>query len=670
MAIPSDEQRVNEARDVLDAARSQIMTEWLFVAAVVLLSTSRSANPWEINRSDRTTTAEWLAAYLLKPGARGRYRPGIKVVRRVIEAANTLKRAALDQRLSSLEPGVSGLDFILFRLYTETFFERGTAYHEQIVEEIQELLAPFDDWLEGSPLGCSASGLLELVLATHASVKARVGTWIAELASEKLNWHKARQRLIDAALEISTTAREQCILANGSLPSTACWNSLISLIGFNENVAASPAALILARQRPLFVLKDDRVLMADLTHTLDALWNALALRIGADQGIRDQFQRRRAQWLEDRTCSYLSRIFGPQCVYRSVSYPDPDKPDRKATAELDCAVYWGGALLLVEAKAKQFRLEGQLGDVSRLRHDLKANVEDAFAQGLRARRYLDSVETVDFRETASGRALSVRRNLIRRVYLVTVSFHFLGRLVNGLANLSALGLFRSQEYPWAVNRANLEIISQFCETPDVFLHYLDRRQELDKFPVASLNHEIDLFAAYLSNRLHPEVFKSVTDPKHQAIFPNYDLKFDEWMEFRRGDRKSFSPIGLRVPESIRSTLRALASWSERPEARRAAFTLLQLSSGTLVEVARLFEEMRSPKSPAERAIAVGDTVVAITRYSGNDNELQERTKAYVEATMLRLQAGKGVGLNVCGSKTELINCCVWCEHLLSTLRHG
>src|SRR5439155_27274691 len=102
------------------------------------------------------------------------------------------------------------------------------------------------------------------------------------------------------------------------------------------------------------------------------------------------------------------------------------------------AVRWGPFLLLIEAKARQFRLKGQLGDIKALREDLRNNIDEAFHQALRARRYLESAEIAEFREKRTGRVLQVRRADLARVYLITVSLHFLGAAVTRLAKLHAL----------------------------------------------------------------------------------------------------------------------------------------------------------------------------------------------------------------------------------------
>ena len=109
-----------------------------------------------------------------------------------------------------------------------------------------------------------------------------------------------------------------------------------------------------------------------------------------------------------------------RCRRRTRTGACPGRP------QLDAAVHWGPFLVLVEAKARQFRLEGQLGDLGPLRTDLKTNVADAFDQALRARRYLTSVEEAPFREPTGDRVLRVRSADLQRIYLVTVSLHDLG----------------------------------------------------------------------------------------------------------------------------------------------------------------------------------------------------------------------------------------------------
>src|SRR2546426_1384245 len=163
-----------------------------------------------------------------------------------------------------------------------------------------------------------------------------------------------------------------------STPSQVLWNTLIDLIGSRVQHASASDGLSTARRRPLFVLSDERVVLSNLNHALDCLWSGLETFARSHARFCERFQKHRARWLERKAAEYFRRVFPPASVHEQLFYPDPDSPG--GSAELDLAVSWQGFHLLIEAKSKQFRLEGQLGDLRLLRTDLKANVEDAFHQ--------------------------------------------------------------------------------------------------------------------------------------------------------------------------------------------------------------------------------------------------------------------------------------------------
>jgi hypothetical protein len=305
------------------------------------------------------------------------------------------------------------------------------------------------------------------------------------------------------------------------------WAALVDLIGFTSSHARQGDAPFLARTRPLFLLREDHILIADLTNALDCLWRQLNLLAKSDDRFHDRFQKSRNDWLEKKTYECFARIFDPKCVYLNLSYPDPDKPHLRATTELDIAVRWGSSLVLVEAKSKQFRLEGQLGHMGKLHGDLKDNVKEAFDQALRARRYIDAAQVARFVEKDTGRVLEVRKQDIHHIYLVTVTLRFLGSVINGLSHLQGLKFFADKEYPWVISRAELEVISNFIETPDIFLHYLERRRQTEGNGLLSMNDQMDLFAAYLRNRLHPKVVSRKKRKDTFIFFTGYDIKFNE-----------------------------------------------------------------------------------------------------------------------------------------------
>ncbi len=315
------------------------------------------------------------------------------------------------------------------------------------------------------------------------------------------------------------------------------------------------------------------------------------LQLGIINFFSSRYEPRRSTWAHKTTVEQLLRVFPPEAVYESVSYPDPDKPSG-ATAELDVAVWCDPFLILAEVKAGHFRLESHLGDLPRLRTDLLKNIGDAFKQGVRAAKYVNSADQVEFRETQTGRSLKITRKDIREVFIMTVSLRQFANLATYLAATESLHLFQGDEYPWAISLADLEIVTQFCTGPDVFLHYFKRRLDLQRGTIEIAGDEVRVFGAYLLTRLGPEVFRDSSGKIPNFVsFADTHLEFDAYMEFRRGERRDCPKIELQLPPRVAALLVELRKRHRPREGRVIAHTILSLSNHDLMELDEMLESL-------------------------------------------------------------------------------
>jgi hypothetical protein len=563
---------------------SQYSPELLFVAALVTSSIVPSGSDRsEISLTNRTANSEQLARYLLGADVTGSAIPTAAAVREIIDAASLACSQSLEVRLNERRVDEQ-VSLLRMNLGLDVEYLRGTAFPEQIVEEIVDVLGPFEVWFD-QRLGFRPSELTAVLHAIKNGIEDTIHEqFVCEVDEEPghVKNENASEVVLDKIASRAGLAvplqRTDCILSNGLQPTETAWNCLISLIGFKSEDASRGTSLD-ARRRPLFVLSGDRVLIADLTHSLDCLRQALYELMRTDEVIYSRFQRHRSEWLEEKITEYLRRIFGATNIYKNLVYADPDRTEEGATAELDAAVYWPPFLVLVEAKSKQFRLEGQLGDLGRLRSDLRANVEDAFNQALRAKRHLTRMSAAEFKEKDTGRVLVIKTSEVRQVHLMTVSLRFLGSAVNGLANLRELGLFSRLEFPWLISRADLDTISQVVEGPDIFLHYLQRRRELEEHPTRWIGYELDLYGAYLRRMLAPTSLPK--DTNNIICFPDYYVEFYRWMDFKRGLTSIRPDMRLDFPISIRKVLGRLRKLSDK-NAHVVALSLLDLADSDLI----------------------------------------------------------------------------------------
>lgn len=677
--LTSARARAQLAEDSLARLAKSYSPEALFAAALTTMLMVPEGVPAELARGTVPAKAERLAFHLWHQPDPGSPTPDTDALNAALAAIEMLHSAALTLAAGS-NAASDPVQDLLARVAMDVHTIRGSAYAPQTADEIKSIAGPFDPWFEAR-LGSPASGLVDAVLAIAATTERDLAEWMNRVVDDtrtRLGRPRSAQEkqafsdavlhvLASDSLSVAPVDRTRCRLQDGSTPSPEVWNTLTTLVGFTREHALRAADAVAARRRPLFVFADGRVMGASIPHILDCLWDALDAVARQDARFYDRFQAAKAAWLEERTVKCLTRVFGAPHVFKDLEYPDPDRPETGATAQLDAAVHWGPFLVLVEAKARQFRLEGQLGDVGRLRTDLKTNVADAFDQALRARRYLTSVKDAHFRELSGGRVLRVRAQDLRRIYLVTVSLHDLGNAISRLAALRGLGLFASAEYPWSVSLAVLDIITRFTEGPDVFLHYLERRREIEQGTLFPFNDDLDFFGVYLTTRLHPTAFRDGSGAPDWVLLSGAQISFDEWMEFERGRRDTPPRIELELPEQVRAILKELRARPDDDGARWIAFALLGLSNQELAVVSRAMDEARAqvptPGTFRRLVVPLADLAFSVTIAVDRPvDELRRRSALRAAAEKYRRRVSRSIGFGISLQQRDRpFDCCVWIE---------
>lgn len=501
---------------------------------------------------------------------------------------------------------------------------RGSAYPEQTEEEVTTIQGSFENWfLKRLGIGpITASHTLWTLLKMQEGKLNKVMPGIRKNARDlEVQWLQAKkkspkkrseaEKLLIRSIKNRKTAnafgffQKLNAVAPDILPvgmndlkemeqsyTKEEWYGLIDLVGLtvtNRNEMTDP---IEVRQKPLFVLPDNRFILVDLSNALDVLWNKFEETAKNDQDFfQKKYQRKKAEWLEKKSADCFAKIFPANNIYSNLAYPDPDK-NGAATAELDVAIEWGPFLLLTEVKAKQFRMESQLGDVGRLRTDLKENVEDAFGQARRAARYINQTSYPVLSESSTGRKLHIQKGRIHRTYLITISQHHLAGLANDFSMLQSLGLFKHGEYPFSISIADLEILSEFSDGPDIFLHYIEQRLDIQKWPIRVESDELGFFGAYLNTRLQKDRISQTNGKDLDLVsLSGFSDRFDRWIMYKRGELSTPPTIRLDVPDEIQYLLSELRK-REDDGARWIAFALLSMSDNSLQAIAHLMKELR------------------------------------------------------------------------------
>jgi len=701
-AVEQARQEEHEAIADLQAIALEVGPERLFTITLVMLSMAPPGRAKESTHGSSSVKTE-LLAYHLYPlfGSPPKGRLDPQVVDRAFTLVDTILRSYSLQDEGTIDRKMTlDLQAVLSCLLTDTRIVRGSAYPEQTMLEISEVQGHFEDWF-ARRTGIGPRRAIEVLRAVLQSEEDRANEWFAKLREgtvrKQTEWNAAkRARKGDltaeqqALLSRAHTSQEAAVLGYAEalaavppdevpvpresirlspVPTMEEWHGLISLIGCTTETKSAMQHPVEMQKRPLYVLPLNHVLLSDISNAMDQLWHAFEKAARHEHSFYSgSYQQRRGRWLEERIATLLQRVFPPETIYKNLTYPDPDQGSG-GQAQLDIAIHWPPFLVLIEAKAAQFRFASQLGDVGRLRSDLKANVADAFDQARRASRFIQSAPEAVFREVGTGRTLAIRHDQIQRIYLMTASLHHLASIATQLASVQGLGLFGDGEYPWALSVADLDLVSEFCPGPDVFLHYAERRLVVQKETVRILGDEIELFGAYLKTRLQANRVWEQPGMKRPdwVHLSGFQEPFDAVMAHRRGTGAEPPSIRLEVPQVVGEILQEFRRHKNDKDARWIAFCLLSLSDRMLMVVEKMFIDLRAQRLNADsfRRATHSEDDIAISIVATKDQPREALVRNLQQRTLLekyRRKCTKSIGFGIVLSDTSKpFECAVWAE---------
>ncbi len=619
--------------------------EKLFVSTLLMMVVGPASEMSEATHGTVPVQAEILA-YHLYP-LFGKSNEDISPVEVDICSAASEKVLAANSLLIEAGTEADPAASLVRQIERQARIVRGSAYQEQTANEIIEVQGQFDGWFTAK-IGISPTRAQEALWKIYEHGNIFIQSNIEAVFAKAYNYEKEWRRVRKIKTDRRSTeehqfasafprmehamhygwVREMSELGFADYPghlqnlgfTDAEVKGLEQLIGMTFANRADILDVVEVKQRPLYFLTDGRVVLADIANAMDALWDALEAVAKSDQAFYDsKYQVHKGKWLESKSIQYLKRIFPANSIYNGLSYPDPGK-GAGATTELDIAVAWGPFLILGEAKAKQFRIEGQLGDAARLRTDIKRNVQDAFEQAKRAADYIEATDSPEFTEIKTGRKLQIDKSQLNKTFIMTVSLHQLAGLATTLAVFNDLGLFGGSEYPFSISIADLDFVTEFTQHPDVFLHYIEKRLEVQKLNVSILVDELDFLGAYLDTRFARPYFWEKYGTDFNAIsIGGFSAVFDDLMMFRRGLTADEPKIALDVPPEIAEILAQLRATGD-DYSRKVGFDLLGLPSEVLRAIGQLLREIRSSQlnwgNIRRQALVVADVVVVGTAEIG------------------------------------------------------
>jgi len=304
---------------------------------------------------------------------------------------------------------------------------------------------------------------------------------------------------------------------------------------------------------------------------------------------KPSFSQQRAKTLDQLAIRHLSSLLPGATAITNVFYEGN---------ELDGLVLFADVVLIVEGKGSALSVQGQRGDVRRLKRDIEDAVEDAWKQGARARDYILRQGDSVFADQTGKEVIRIPSGAVSAAFVVNPTLHDLAGHASQLGRLRSLGLFSGQEFPWSVYINDLRVISETCDNAAVFLHYLTWRNRLPLGTDVEVMDEIDLWSAYLNC----ERFGVLHDGG-KVMVANSSTDFDAYYDGLAGRGPKAKRPHKFLPEPVKGFVDRLAE--EKPHGwREATGACLDLSIPELAAVSAKWEQLARKAATEGKRIAL------------------------------------------------------------------
>lgn len=683
----SEPNQLNPQEIAIKAAQSLAQAEAKLRTALVDVDASAVFSSYSLYRmaaahSDRPSkhlrpapAAIELAAWLLYPEfGRSTSRDGDRI-QAAITALEEYESAFAFAEMFPQLPAEEADDDLAMHLRMHSGVVRGSAYPTQVIRRIEGVLRNLEAELSaligiGPCRACeviralttqvedNANGMRDAFqeISARGNALAAKGTALTDADRAQLTAYGDEMRRILSTMEGEWSPTLKQVAARLGGVSESEWTALAKTVGLTPASRATLTKVVDVQDRPLFYLDAERAFCLHGVSCFDAVFTFFDNLARNDASLRDRYGQCIANWMETEIERQLQRLFPAASVIRNACFPDPDNAGGET--EADVVVVWWPFLVVVDAKGKRVAPEALRGSRTKLKQTIGKNIQDAFIQSQRVVRILERDGRIRFKEKATGRVIEVEQDRLRRVMPISVTLQNLSGIPTQLAVTQRLGFFKGNAYPWSVCIDDLDVVTRFAGSPDVFLHYIERRTAHQNITVGLHGDELDIFGHYLDNRLHPSLYESRKEIAEHTAGPNF-ITFDGgdegfepfYMAEWNGEPPPSVNVGLKVPPAIQSVLSELRNRSD-DGARWIAFALLGLSRAALERLASALADMKSNPTEGRRIIRIRmqeeDVVINVLAHRGltKDEFFKNVTlRSRLEHYRTRPRATISIGIN-------------------------
>lgn len=247
-------------------------------------------------------------------------------------------------------------------------------------------------------------------------------------------------------------------------------------------------------RKPFIRIGDGRWLWPTPTVSITFGFEMFEMLLEPHRLLLERYDEARGDVLESEVNTLLAKELQAGKVMRGVKWTDPETG---RGYENDSLVAIDRILLMCEAKAGRITAPARRGAPDRLSGEIRKLMADPAEQSKRFMRYLSNERRVHRLESKDG-LIEIDSRKIDTFVRVNVTFEPIGSLSSRWPELVEAGLIAMDavQIP-TISLGDLEIICRSLRSQAVLIHYLRRREDVERNAVYMAD-ELDLIALYLA----------------------------------------------------------------------------------------------------------------------------------------------------------------------------
>jgi hypothetical protein len=371
------------------------------------------------------------------------------------------------------------------------------------------------------------------------------------------------------------------------------------------------------------------------------------------------YQKSRGDYLERETLTLFTNTLKQAVAYQSLSYKTTNDKGKPLTTELDGLVVYDTTLFLIEAKGGNYVPAARRGAKDSIKTVIKKLIGEAHAQAIRAKEYINANDECEF-TLPDKTTIKLAGRAFSRIIPIVVTLESLDVFNAALHEVAKTDLLPTGELPWVVSLDILRVISEVNEFPTQLIHYLNRRLRLNEFKKFHAHDELDWFGLYLNSGLYYEQDEELAQVGWVSVTSQTD-QFDAFYAHKLGIRRKKAPQPRqRMPHLFRQLILEIDALSD-PGHSEVVLALLEWSSTARKSFILNFESIRrrtcKDKEVHDFTLGskIGSGLTCISDYSTNYKKRMESLFYMVTLRKYKQQADNWLGLLTLVDQPKLIH---------------